>query len=148
MLFSVHKGTGDDEKANKCFTTALLGVLTAAIIICVLFNIFDKQILSLMGAKDELFDLAFDYVRFYYYFAIPSVLVNFCSAFVRSDKDPNRAMIAVTAGGIVNVVFDIVLVYPAQMGMAGGYCVGIGYYGAVVGLSYSFSFKEKYNQNI
>lgn len=65
------------------------------------------------------FDLAFDYVRFYYYFAIPSVLVNFCSAFVRSDKDPNRAMIAVTAGGIVNVVFDIVLVYPAQMGMAG-----------------------------
>lgn len=54
VLFSVHKGTGDDEKANKCFTTALLGVLTAAIIICVLFNIFDKQILSLMGAKDEL----------------------------------------------------------------------------------------------
>ena len=104
VLFSVHKGTGDDEKANKCFTTALLGVLTAAIIICVLF---------------KLFDLAFDYVRFYYYFAIPSVLVNFCSAFVRSDKDPNRAMIAVTAGGIVNVVFDIVLVYPAQMGMAG-----------------------------
>lgn len=68
VLFSVYKGTGDDEKANKCFTTALLGVLTAAIIICVLFNIFDKQILSLMGAKDELFDLAFDYVRFYYYF--------------------------------------------------------------------------------
>ena len=30
VLFSVHKGTGDDEKANKCFTTALLGVLTAA----------------------------------------------------------------------------------------------------------------------
>ncbi len=48
------------------------------------------------------------------------MLVNFfVPLFVRSDKDPNRAMIAVTAGGIVNVVFDIVLVYPAQMGMAG-----------------------------
>ncbi len=55
VLFSVHKGTGDDENANKCFTTALLGVLTAAIIICVLFNIFDKQILSLMGAKRRTF---------------------------------------------------------------------------------------------
>ena len=119
VLFSVHKGTGNDEKANKCFTTALIGVLTGAVIICLLCNIFDRQILALMGAKDELFDLAYDYVRFYYYFSIPSVLVNFCSAFVRSDKDPNRAMIAVTAGGIVNVVFDIVLVYPAQMGMAG-----------------------------
>ena len=119
VLFSVHKGTGNDEKANKCFTTALIGVLTGAVIICLLCNIFDRQILALMGAKDELFDLAYDYVRFYYYFSIPSVLVNFCSAFVRSDKDPNRAMFAVTAGGIVNVVFDIVLVYPAQMGMAG-----------------------------
>lgn len=119
VLFSVHKGTGNDEKANKCFTTALIGVLTGAVIICLLCNIFDRQILALMGAKDELFDLAYDYVRFYYYFSIPSVLVNFCSAFVRSDKDPNRAMVAVTAGGIVNVVFDIVLVYPAQMGIAG-----------------------------
>ena len=119
VLFSVHKGTGDDEKANKCFTAALLGVSLAAIIICLLCNIFDRQILSLMGAKGELFDFAYDYVRFYYYFSIPSVLVNFCSAFVRSDKDPNRAMVAVAAGGIVNVVLDVLLVYPAQMGMAG-----------------------------
>ena len=119
VLFSVHKGTGDDEKANKCFTTELLGVLSAVIIICLICNIFSKEILALMGAKGELFDLAYDYVRFYYYLSIPSVLVNFCSAFVRSDKDPNRAMIAVTAGGIVNVVLDIVLVYPVKMGMAG-----------------------------
>lgn len=51
VLFSVHKGTGDDEKANKCFTTALLGVLTAAIIICVLFNILTSKYFRLWVQK-------------------------------------------------------------------------------------------------
>lgn len=119
VLFSVHKGVGDNKKADKCFTTALLGIAACAVIICLLCNIFGRELMSLMGAKGELFDLAYDYVRFYYYFSIPSVMLNFCSAFVRSDKDPNRALIAVIAGGVVNVVLDIVLVYPAQMGMAG-----------------------------
>lgn len=119
VIFSVHKGTGDDGKANKCFTNSFIGVSIGAVIMCFICNIFGMQILSLMGAEGELFDYAYDYVKYYYYFAIPSVFLNFCSAFVRSDKDPNRAMIAVAAGGIVNVVLDIILVYPAKMGMAG-----------------------------
>lgn len=119
VIFSVHKGTGDTQKANRCFTSAFIGAAAMALIVFVLSNIFDRQILSCMGAKGELFDYAYDYVRFYYYFAIPSSLLHFFSAFVRSDKDPNRAMAAVIAGGTVNVVFDIILVYPAQMGMAG-----------------------------
>lgn len=51
VLFSVHKGTGNDEKANKCFTTALIGVLTGAVIICLLCNILTGKYLHLWAQR-------------------------------------------------------------------------------------------------
>ena len=39
--------------------------------------------------------------------------------FVRADGDPNRAMAGVLLGGAANIVLDIVLVFPLQMGIGG-----------------------------
>ena len=48
-----------------------------------------------------------------------AVFSNFIAIFIRADGDPNRAMAGVLAGGIVNIVLDIVMVFPLQMGIGG-----------------------------
>lgn len=44
---------------------------------------------------------------------------SFLQTFIRNDGAPKLAMTAVVSGGIFNVIFDYILVYPCQMGMAG-----------------------------
>lgn len=43
----------------------------------------------------------------------------FLQTFVRNDGAPKLSMIAVVSGGVLNVVLDIVFVFPCKMGMAG-----------------------------
>ncbi len=48
-----------------------------------------------------------------------AVFSNYLAIFVRADGDSNRAMAGVLLGGAVNIVLDIVLVFPIQMGIGG-----------------------------
>ena len=48
-----------------------------------------------------------------------AVFSNYIAIFVRADQDPNRAMAGVLLGGVVNIVLDIVFVFPMQMGIGG-----------------------------
>lgn len=60
-------------------------------------------------------DLLKDNIRsLYFKFLIPSL----GSAMVMSIY-PNRAMAGVICGGILNIILDIVFVFPLQMGIAG-----------------------------
>ena len=44
---------------------------------------------------------------------------SFLQTFVRNDGAPKLAMIAVITGGILNIILDILFVFPMQMGMKG-----------------------------
>lgn len=47
VIFSVHKGTGDDDKANKCFTNSFIGVSIGAVIMCLICNIFGLSLIHI-----------------------------------------------------------------------------------------------------
>lgn len=117
--FSIQNGMKNSKKANSYFTSAFIAELIFSAILFIFSNLYISNIIISMGAKGELYQLTFDYLKYYCYIAIPTVFVNFFSIMIRSDKDPNRAMIAVISGGIVNIALDIILVYVINLGMQG-----------------------------
>lgn len=119
VQMSVYRGTGNIEKANRYFTLAFttLGIVT--VILWLIYGMGMPFLLRVMGANDTLYPYASAYMRYINMFLPVAVFSNCIVIFVRADNDPNRAMCGVLSGGVVNIVLDIVFVFPLKMGIGG-----------------------------
>lgn len=119
VQMSVHRGTGNYEKANRYFTLSFAALAVISLILWIVYGFGISGLLRLMGANDTLFPYALAYMRYINIFLPIAVFSNYFAIFVRADGDPNRAMAGVLLGGAFNIVLDIVLVFPVQMGIGG-----------------------------
>ena len=119
VQMSVYRGTGNFEKANRYFTLSFTSLAVISIILWIVYGSGISGLLRLMGANDTLFPYALAYMRYINIFLPVAVFSNYFAIFVRADGDPNRAMAGVLLGGAFNIVLDIVLVFPVQMGIGG-----------------------------
>lgn len=119
VQMSVHRGTGDFCKANRFFTLSFFTLAIIAGILWIVYGFGISTLLRLMGANDTLYPYALAYMRYINIFLPVAVFSNYIAIFVRADQDPNRAMLGVMLGGVVNIVLDIVFVFPVQMGIGG-----------------------------
>ena len=121
VLFSTLRGKSQDNqtKSNEYFTMAAIGAVILAAAIWAGLIFFDKQLLVLFGAKDNLLPLARRYVL-PVKFVVPLFLFNQAlAAFLRNDGDPGLATKAVLIGGIFNVFGDYFCVFTLDWGMFG-----------------------------
>ncbi len=119
VLFSVAMGNHDHDRAKRYFTLALLLNAGFAIFYFIIVNTFLMQILDFFGATDLTRDYAYDYIRWIALGAPIFCFSFFLQSFVRNDKNPQLAMIAVITGGVSNIILDYIFIYPMQMGMTG-----------------------------
>ena len=119
VLFSVSMGNGDPDRAKRYFTLATL--FTAAFALCYLVvgNVFLEPILTFLGATDLTWHYAYDYARWLMVGAPVFAFSMLLQSFVRNDKNPKLAMVAVIAGGVLNTFLDWLFIYPMQLGMTG-----------------------------
>lgn len=121
VMFSALRGSSSDfiKKSNEYFTTAVIGGGVLALLCWVGLIFFDRQLLILFGANEELMPLA----RAYLYpvkFGVPLFIFNqLLSAFLRNDGDPALATKAVLFGGLFNVFGDYFFVFTLDMGIMG-----------------------------
>lgn len=127
VLFSTQKGkdaleeeNGENrKKANEYFTAALIGVSILAAVTWLVVIFFDRELLTLFGAKETLMSLSRSYV-FPVKFAVPSFLfTQLMAAFLRNDGNPGLATKAVLFGGVFNVFGDYFFVFILDMGIMG-----------------------------
>lgn len=112
-------GEGNQEKGNAYFTTSLIYVSIITIIFWILGVSFQEYIYRLFGADDILLPYAMDYGS-WIFGAFPSfVFVSYLGAFIRTDGSPKFVMNVTIIGGIINIIGDIIFVFPLQMGMTG-----------------------------
>lgn len=119
VQMSVHRGTGSYEKANRYFTLSFLTLAVIAMLLWITYGFGISTLLRMMGANETLYPYALSYMRYINVFLPVAVFSNYIAIFVRADEDPNRAMAGVLLGGIVNIVLDIVFVFPMHMGIGG-----------------------------
>ncbi|MGL5675034.1 MAG: MATE family efflux transporter, partial [Cellulosilyticaceae bacterium] len=78
-----------------------------------------EQIVTLLGATDNLKGLAVEYLRFYAIFCIPNLIGIVLSSFVRNDGKPKLAMISTIAGALTNIVLDYIFIFELGLGIKG-----------------------------
>lgn len=108
VLFSTTRGKaeGREERSNEYFTASVIGSVILAVIVWLVIIFFDRPLLQMFGAADDLLPLAREYVA-PVKFAVPLFLFNqMLAAYLRNDKNPGLATAAVLSGGIFNVFGD------------------------------------------
>lgn len=144
VQMSVHRGTGNYEKANRFFTLSCATLAVISVMLWIIYGFGISALLKVMGANDVLYPYALSYMRYIIIFLPVAIFSNYIAIFVRADGDPNRAMAGVMLGGVVNIVLDIVFVFPMQMGIGGAALASaIGMViQVIVGITHFFSRKN------
>lgn len=118
-LVSKNIGAGKNEEAVYAFRQVFKFLLILSVAICVICVIFTKPLVILLGATENLKDLASDYLRFYGMFCIPNLIGIALNSFVRNDGKPKLAMISTISGAITNIVLDYVFIFILGFGIKG-----------------------------
>ncbi len=129
---SIRYGTERGRKSgkeNQYFTVSVLSTLFLALTLTAIVWIFEDPLIRLMGADDELFPLAKEYL-WSLKAAVPAfMLACMIESFLRNDGSPGIATTATIAGGVFNLVGDYYFVFVCDMGIKGaGLATAIGSY--------------------
>lgn len=119
VLMSKSRGEGNYEKGNAYFTASLLYVGIITVVLWTAGILFQKPLYRLCGADDVLLPYVYEYGKWIFVFFPSFVLVTFLGAFIRNDGSPRFVMAVTLIGGVINIIGDIVLVFPLKMGMQG-----------------------------
>lgn len=137
-------GEGDRILANRSFSLVVFCGCIIGFLLLVLGTVFTGSLVRLLGANDVIYQYCYDYMYTLALFAPLGILyVMFQFLFVTAGK-PHLAFFTTLTGGLLNIIFDYLLIVNFSMGIRGAaIATGIGYTcPAVLGLLY-FSFNKK-----
>lgn len=118
-IISRSLGSGEDSKADAVASVAFFSSVAGGIFVMVLGIIFKTELMKFLGATSTILPYAEDFAH-YILIAAPIM----CSSFVlnimlRSQGKPKLSMVALTAGGIINIILDPIFIFGLKMGIAG-----------------------------
>ncbi|SET50186.1 MATE family efflux transporter [Lacrimispora sphenoides] len=119
VLLSISKGKGDEHGAREYFTAALCLAAAAGVVYVAAGQLLFDPVTKFLGRNETMDLYVREYGRILVWGAPVFLLSSFLQAFVRNDRAPKMAMIAVISGGVTNVILDYVFIFPMKMGMAG-----------------------------
>lgn len=119
VLMSIARGRGDADAGHRYFSTAVLLNAATSILYMFLFIFFLEDIARFLGATNVTMPYIMDYAPYILWGLAFFSFSTFLQTFVRNDGAPRLSMAGVVTGGILNVILDIVFVFPLNMGMAG-----------------------------
>ncbi|SFN94102.1 putative efflux protein, MATE family [Pseudobutyrivibrio sp. UC1225] len=112
-------GAGHIDDVKKTVHTSTAFSLICGIILIFIGAVGARPMLELMGSPADVISLAALYVRIYFV-AMPAIMLyNFLAAILRSSGDTKHPLIFLTIAGIINVLFNLVLVIVFKLGVAG-----------------------------
>ncbi len=104
---------------GKLISTSLTASLIGGVIVGVFGFVLAEPLLRLMDTPDDVLVEAVPYMRAYFC-GMPGCLVyNYLAAILRSGGDTRRPLYFLTTAGVVNVIFNLILVLGFGMGAIG-----------------------------
>ena len=117
--YSIYKGRGDDERAERTVATGITGLLFFAGLELVLVMTFINPLLKLFGASENIFQYAYDYTSITSMAIVFIVFSIALSHIIRADGSPKYAMMLNVVGAILNIVLDYIFMANFNMGIKG-----------------------------
>lgn len=116
---SISLGKGEPERIHKSVGNAMLVSFVSGGLLILAAYLWGDDLLMLLGGTEANLSLAREYGTIIYAM-IPLALVQNCLATViRADGSPRYAMIAMTAGALLNIIGDPIAIYVLHLGIGG-----------------------------
>ena len=112
-------GAGNKERASKIVHTSFCVAIVLGVFVTILGNIIAVPILHAMNTPVEFLNGASMYVRIYFLGSIANILYNFFAGILRSRGDTVRPLLFSMAGGIINIILNLIFVLVFDMGVEG-----------------------------
>lgn len=128
-------GEGKTDKIKSISSFCIYTGIMVSIVMGILFIVFRRPLLYLVGASDNTIDFACDYL-FWVALGAPSVVISIVACnLVRGEGAAKESMIGMVIGQIVNIVFDPVFILNSGdklFGITLPFGLGIGVAGAAI----------------
>lgn len=128
-------GKKDFENANRTLTTGILICIALALVVMGLGIAFIKPLIMALGASEDVYPYAYQYVLVMLLGSIP-VMLNYAGGqLLRSEGAAMPSITGMMIGTVVNIVLDPIFIFGFKMGILGagiatvlGNAVAMGYY--------------------
>lgn len=138
---SILKGQGEEEKAKNFFGLSCIVGLILAVIFPILSVFLIDDIIRLLGADQQIFELTKEYLQPLMYFCGIYIFNYLLQVYVRNDNDPKLPMFTGVVSGVLNIILDATFIFGFNMGMRGAVIATI--ISTVCGMSIMFlHFKQ------
>jgi len=111
-------GAEDKEGADNVADHSIMLVMLFGVIFTLFLFFGAESILQIMGVGSS-FDLAITYGRIIFAGSIIIFFVNMATALLRGEGDVKKAMYAIIAGSVLNIVLDPIFIFVFGLGIAG-----------------------------
>lgn len=118
-LFSIERGAGNDERAEKILGNTFTMLFASSFVIFALCYIFRKPVLYLFGASDASYVYADEYLRIYLFGTTFTMLSTGLNGFINAQGFPKIGMLTTLIGALLNLIFDPLFIFVSGMGVAG-----------------------------
>lgn len=112
-------GAKEGELASRVVHTSLILAAILGTAGCLIGLVISRPVLSLMGAEDNLLDLAVLYTRVYFLGAPFVALTNYAVAIFRAKGDTKTPLYVLTLSGLANVLMNLLFVLAFGMSVDG-----------------------------
>ena len=133
VLAAKYIGNQQMQSVSHVFTVAICSVTVVSLVLTVILGFSTDWIVSLICSNEQIAPYVSSYLSFFLVAGpVPLFLSYTLNAFVQSDGKPHLVTYAVIAGGVTNVVLDLLLVGPmgikgAAIATVSNYVVSIGF---------------------
>ncbi|MBR5800400.1 MAG: MATE family efflux transporter [Lachnospiraceae bacterium] len=118
-LFSMERGAGEQEKAEKILGNSFALLLISAVTLTVVSFVFKRPILFAFGSSEASYVYADAYLRIYLFGTIFSVLTTGLNGYINAQGFPRVGMITTIMGAVINIILDPVFIFGLGMGVSG-----------------------------
>lgn len=118
-LFSIERGAGNDERAEKILGNTFTMLFASSFVIFALCYIFRKPVLYLFGASDASYVYADEYLRIYLFGTTFTMLSTGLNGFINAQGFPKIGMMTTLIGALLNLILDPLFIFVSDMGVAG-----------------------------
>ena len=118
-LFSIERGAGNDERAEKILGNTFTMLFASSFVIFALCYIFRKPVLYLFGASDASYVYADEYLKIYLFGTTFTMLSTGLNGFINAQGFPKIGMMTTLIGALLNLILDPLFIFVSDMGVAG-----------------------------
>lgn len=118
-LFSIARGAGEEERAEKIMGNVCSLLLGSSVLIFLFCYLFRKPVLYLFGASDASYAYADEYLRIYLFGTAFSMISTGMNGFINAQGFPRMGMMTTVLGAVLNLILDPVFIFVFHMGVSG-----------------------------